>query len=109
MFYVKFSVYNTYGKDIDLKTTLKGQFASMHLPAGQSISSTVHVKSRDRVKFEAFERDSGDRIPINEEDVYWVTPQPNKDKLFILDLPGFMSMYYKIVVYMLQQYHFSVF
>ena len=79
---------------------MKDTFASILVTAGHSISLTVPVDSRDRVQFEAFERDSGKRVPINEEDVYWITPQPNKDKLFILDLPGSLGVYYKIIVYM---------
>lgn len=98
-FYIRFSISNTYGKDIDLKTSLEGGLSSVLVPAGQSLNLNVTVGSRDRVKFEAFERDSGNRVRINDEDVYWITPRPNKDKLFILDLPGFLSMCYKIIVY----------
>ena len=78
-----------YKEDVILRTNLAGGFASMDVPFGQKLDLTIPVTTRDAIRFEAFEKASENRVLINEGDSYWIIPQGNREKVFVLNLPLF--------------------
>ncbi|XP_028402030.1 uncharacterized protein LOC114524971 [Dendronephthya gigantea] len=85
-FYVKFSLTNTYGKDITLNSNLPDRYSSMNIPSGHSLSLTVHVNTQDLVWFTAVDRDTGMIISINGKERYWITPRDNEEFEYVLVL-----------------------
>ena len=89
MFYVTFIITNTYGKDVNLRSSLASPFDDITIVNGQTVRLTIKVPTQQDVTFEAFVKESGERISVNGKDAYSITPRENSKKATVLRIPEF--------------------
>ena len=93
MYYVTFLITNTYGKDIHLRTSFPPPFDKIAIIHGQTVRLTVKVLSQEDVTFEAFVAKTGEKITINGQFVFSITPQESRDVVTVLRVPEFLGMF----------------
>jgi hypothetical protein len=87
VYYVTFIITNTYGEDVYLITSLPSPFNRLVILNGKTVRMPIEVPSQQDVTFEAFVRDTGEKITINDEEIIRVTPSANPDEVNVLRLP----------------------
>ena len=87
VYYVTFIITNTYGQDINLRTSLPSPFESITIIHGQTVRLTVKVPTQEDVTFEAFVRRTGERITVNDRVIYSMTPRDGLTDATVLRIP----------------------
>jgi len=86
-YYVTFIITNTYGQDIDLRTSLPSPFNTITIINGQTVRLAVKVPTQQDVRFEAIVRETGERITINDRKIYFMTPRDDSTEATVLQIP----------------------
>ena len=93
VFYVTFIITNTYGKDINLKTSMLSPFNMITVINGKTVRMSIEVTAPQDVTFEAFVRETGEKITLNGQDEFPITPRDNKDEATILRVPDLIGLF----------------
>ena len=93
VYYVTFIITNTYGKDIDLRTSMRSPFDVITVLNGKTVRMPIKVPTQEDVIFQAFVRETGEKITINGQDIFPVTPRDSGDEATILRVPELIGLF----------------
>ena len=87
MYYVTFIITNTYGQDVDLTTGLSSPFGKFTVLTGKTVHMSIKLPSQQAATFEAFVKETGEKIKVNGQDAVPIIARDNPDEVNELRLP----------------------
>lgn len=93
VYYVTFIITNTYGKDVSLKTSVLSPFNMITVLNGKTVRMSIEVTTPQDVTFEAFVRETEEKITLNGQDEFPITPRDSKDEVTILRVPDLIGLF----------------
>jgi hypothetical protein len=100
VYYVTFIITNTYGKDVYLRTSLPSPYNTIIIINGKTVRMSIKVLTQEDITFEAFVRETGEKITINGQDVFTITPRDSAGESTVLRLPELIGMFIVVLIFL---------
>ncbi|CAB4011013.1 Glyco X precursor, partial [Paramuricea clavata] len=91
VYYVTFIITNTYGKDVYLRTSLPSPYNTIIIINCKTVRMSIKVLTQQDVTFEAFVRETEEKITINGQDMFTITPRDSPGEPIVLNLPELIA------------------
>ena len=77
---------------MNLRTSLPSPYDKITIINDQTVRMSIKVPTQKYATFEAFVKETGERILVNGKDMYSITSRENSKKATVLRIPEFSGM-----------------